>query len=1172
MAVFKKLFWWLAAVLLVVGLGAQQVEKLGLLANQFTYKTLFEKRLQDTEVKALELLHSISDINNEPSESKFRELTKRYQGTALGLFVYEDDELKLWNNIEALPPFYFREFYRPTFITTKNGSYIFFVRSIKKNHWVVSIPLNHHYPFSNKYLQENSPLLDGFSKYFNIGNTGKYGTAVKLSSGQQICSIGPKTVESHLVGLSYWLYVCVLVLGVISTKNRSYLQLTTSVFIYLVIRSSFWTSGFNTLPFFSPALYSGALGIPSLGDLMAICLLLTCLLNLVRETFPSKVIQNLKSYLSLTILLVVSYDIGVNSLIVIETQDILELDIWSVCTYILFAFLLYHSVDGILRFEIRNDTIAAALSFFLLVGSVVFMKFPLILLIVPVLRWTLGLLLQLLKVSGKRYQWASSALVLVGLFVSIELTTNVQYQRKLPFQVKNIVNQRDQVAEFLLSDFRSGVSDDEYIKSFFVNPFLPKSAIEERIQQLYLRGYLRKFDHDILFLPRKIKFGYHPDQELVRRINEIVTYQSEKVTEGVFASKLGNITNAYVTRQHFTQEGDTIGSLYILLKEKAFYDQSIYPELLVGSDDQTATNIDLSYAIYDSGTLKLSKGNVDYRRNIEESLDHTFSELSSDFNHYKFQPNEKMLYVLSIRKRTFFNYVSSFSIFTFFISAFFLIILLIYKANGLDFKSLTANLKPTLSTKIRTATISSVFLALLILGYTTAIYTQNKYENESHEYLLEKLKKAELYFTEIAETNSAHFQRAEKIQERVHQFSEIYQSDIDVFRPNGALLASSQRLLYENGILEAQMDGAAHFELTAMGRSQFVHLEKVGLLTYSSAFAPIINKGKVIALVQLPYFTGQKDVKQDLASFFVTLFNIYLVLMVLLGFIAAFIARNLTKPLNLISSQLRQTSLLGYNQKIAWPKSDEIGALVKEYNEMIDKLDESAKRLADSKQAEAWQEMARQVAHEIKNPLTPMKLNIQQLKRAWNDERPDIDKIFEKVTGILINQIDLLSRIASEFSSFAKMPSSKHTKLDLLSILNNVATLNNPDEQIVTLNTEQSQITIEGDEDQLFRAFNNIVKNGIQAVPSDVSPAILIETTINDGVVLISISDNGSGIEPSQKDKIFVPNFSTKSSGMGLGLAIVKQIIDNHKGQIKFDSNNYGGTTFFISVPISNIY
>ena len=1172
MSISKGAFWWFAAVLFGIGIGAQQVEHFGLRVHQMAYQELFENELQESELEALDLLDSISIGSNQQKETRFKELTEKYRGTALGLFVYENDELKFWNNIEALPPFYFREFYRPTFVTTENGSYLFFVRSVNKNHWVVSIPLNHHYSFSNKYLQENSPILSGFSKYFNVGGPGKYDIPIALTSGQNVCSVDPKSIGSRLIGLRYLLYLSVLLLGVLAIRNKSYLQLATALVVYLVLHNGFWPNGVSALSLFSPTLYSGIFGIPSLGDLIAISLLLIGVFSLAQKTLASRLIARYKAYVSVTLLFLIAYDIGVNSLISIETKDILELDIWTFCVYGLFAFLLYHGIDRFQGFDPRGDGWVALSVLFLLIPVVFFLELPPLLLSIPLLQYILGWCLQRLSIEVRQFQLSCTVFIMIGLFSSIEYTAETQDRKKLPFQIKSIVNQRDQVAEFLLNDFRRGISDDHYIKSFFTNPFLPKSAVEERIQQLYLRGYLRKFDHDILFLPRKIKFGYQPDQELARKVSEIVTYQSERVSEGVFASKIGSITNAYVTQQHFTQGFDTIGSLYILLKEKDFYDQSIYPELLVSSDDQMTSAIDLSYAIYNKDTLELSKGEVDYRRTINLSKEEPVLGLSSDFNHFQYQPNDHMLYVLSLRKRSFFSYVSSFSVFTLFLLIPFFSVFIIYRAKDLSGKTFLQTIKPSLSTKIRLATILSVFLALLVLGYATAIYTQTKYKNESHQYLLNKLKKAELYFTEVANSNPLIFEKGEKIQEQVHQFSEVYQSDIDIFKPSGQLLASSQRLLYENGILEAQMDGAAHFELTEMGRSQFVHLEKVGLLTYSCAFAPIMFNGRVLAFVQLPYFTGQRDVKQDLASFFVTLFNIYLVLMVLLGVFAAFIARNLTKPLTLISSQLRRTSLLGYNQKIAWSKNDEIGALVKEYNEMIDKLDESAKRLADSKQAEAWQEMARQVAHEIKNPLTPMKLNIQQLKRAWSDDRPDIDQTFNRVTGILINQIDLLSRIASEFSSFAQMPSQKLKKIDLLEVLNNVSTLNNPNGTVVSLNTENTPIYIQGDEDQLFRAFNNIVKNGIQAVPTERNPNISINVSANNGMVVVEIVDNGSGIDPSQKDKIFVPNFSTKSSGMGLGLAIVKQIIDNHRGKIWFSSNNGPGTTFHISLPISGVY
>jgi nitrogen fixation/metabolism regulation signal transduction histidine kinase len=293
---------------------------------------------------------------------------------------------------------------------------------------------------------------------------------------------------------------------------------------------------------------------------------------------------------------------------------------------------------------------------------------------------------------------------------------------------------------------------------------------------------------------------------------------------------------------------------------------------------------------------------------------------------------------------------------------------------------------------------------------------------------------------------------------------------------------------------------------------------------------------------------------------------------------AIFISNYLTNPLRLIQQKMRKVKLGRTNDPITWENRDEIGSLVVEYNRMINELALSAEKLAQSERESAWREMAKQVAHEIKNPLTPMRLSIQLLERAYKDKAPDIDQKLERMSRTLIEQIDTLASIANAFSDFAKMPRAINERMDLAEVARNAVELfretSSGIQFVYAAGTNNTQAFICADREQLVRVFNNLLKNAVQAIPENQEGKIVVR--IEEKVenlsrhFLVSITDNGTGIAPEMLDKIFVPNFTTKTAGMGLGLAMVKNIVEHCNGSIWFETKQNSGTTFFLSFPEMN--
>ena len=363
--------------------------------------------------------------------------------------------------------------------------------------------------------------------------------------------------------------------------------------------------------------------------------------------------------------------------------------------------------------------------------------------------------------------------------------------------------------------------------------------------------------------------------------------------------------------------------------------------------------------------------------------------------------------------------------------------------------------------------------------------------------------------------------------------------------------------------------------MNVLKKNETLIFEQIIDFNYQSAYAVIKDSNyRTIAYLGIPYFNYQEEANENNNILLKTILNIFTVMLIIFAFLSIYISNKITEPLQLIRKKLSQTNMSDKpNESLYWEKDDEIGLLVKEYNYMLVKLEEHSKQLRHAERESVWREMAQQVAHEIKNPLTPMKLGIQQLNRSFKDNDPRFSERFEKISNSFIEQIESLSRIASEFSAFAKLPESKFIVLNLVEKINKSIHVydNLPNVHIELINETDlgEEIKIYGDRDQVIRSFNNLIKNAIEATLGRRKPRIkIIIKSEDEKNVRVEVSDNGFGIPDEVIPKIFKPNFTTKSSGTGLGLAFVKQTITGMGGTIDYKSKLNQGTTFYMIIPL----
>lgn len=595
-----------------------------------------------------------------------------------------------------------------------------------------------------------------------------------------------------------------------------------------------------------------------------------------------------------------------------------------------------------------------------------------------------------------------------------------------------------------------------------------------------------------------------------------------------------------------------------------------YPDLLIEQKTAEVQRIpDYSYAKFFDNKLIYKNGEYSYHlgfKPYEKKEENSYFVDMDGYNHFILTLDEHNKVIVSKKNLTFLDLAAPFSYLFILFSLTLLVFLLGYILSG-GYQKIEFNF----SNQLQASIIIIIIVSFLILGMITRSNIIHLYNDKNRDNLSEKtfsvLTELEHKLGNEPELSDVH---RVYISEYLDKFSRVFFSDINLYDTSGALIASSRPQIFEEGLLSARMNTCAFYKLSYEQSLLYIQNERIGKQEYLSAYIPFRNNNdQIIAYLNLPYFAKQTELRKEIADFLAAYINVYVLLIVLAVMVTVMVSRFITRPLQLIREKMRHIGLGKPNEKIMWKKKDEIGNLVDEYNRMIDELAISAELLARSERESAWREMAKQVAHEIKNPLTPMKLSVQYLQKAYDEKSPDWEKRLQRFTRTIVEQIDSLSEIASEFSDFAKMPATNIEKIELTGIIKSAADLYQHHRSIrILINNPEKESFVTADKRQLLRAFNNLIQNAVQAIGKEPDGLIRITVFRDDQYYRVEVYDNGIGITEVQAEKIFSPSFTTKSSGMGLGLAMVKSIMTTINGTVSFVSKPGEGTTFLVKIPI----
>ena len=774
-----------------------------------------------------------------------------------------------------------------------------------------------------------------------------------------------------------------------------------------------------------------------------------------------------------------------------------------------------------------------------------------------------------------------------------------QFERQLVQDKQRLANNllidNDLQGEFLLGQRLRLLATDPAVARLLAAGSVRTEALRRRISRQYLSSYFDKYEESIeLFDPNGHPLGDNEGDTLSfgqerERLGQLASPTDQP---GVYLLKTDNSFSsrryvAVVPVRQPPQAGigppAPVGTILLTLSLKQLSSYSVLPELLVDQKFfQPGLATDLSYAGYAKGQLVYSQGEFDYTNRLPVALlrdPALYSKglIIDGFHHLAVRGSQGRTVVVTTATYSIADGLSNFSVLLLFNVLAWLLVLggvLLARGGG---RRASLNF----STRIQLLLNIGVLLPLLVVSIATASQVtasyqrdlRRFYERRGHLALESLLRRRE----QLADTTARPALVA-----LVRNVATLTETDLNLYDAHGQLLVSSQPLIFEAGLLGPLLNPQAISDLRERGLGRTLLTERAGSLNFTALYLPVRSDGAdgmtgpVIGYVGIPFFDSQKELDSKLSDLLTTIINIFTLMFLLFLTLALVATRQLTAPLKLLTQRLTRTTLTGQNEVLDYRSSDdEIGLLVREYNTMLGKLEESKRELATQEKEAAWREMARQVAHEIKNPLTPMKLSLQYLQKAIAERRPNAEELIGRISQTLITQIDVLSDIATSFSTFTNLPAMRPTRLDVAEVLRQCTDLFRQSEgatdgELSLTLPPDGPYLVYADESLLVRTFNNLLLNAVQAVPPGRAPRQEVSLCLaTRKQVRITIHDNGAGIAEDVRDHVFKPNFTTKATGSGIGLAVAKRGIESAGGRIWFETVVGEGTSFFIELPLA---
>jgi len=1144
----------------------------------------------------------------------FTDLSERYEKKEISFYLYTHDSLVMWSSnrvsVDSL-----LAVSESGICKWGHGYYFVLKKSISDSLTASGVLLiKNEFPFHNEYIK------DGFSEGFGLDET--VTISLKRDEDYPVCNAegrflfslkpGVNLSKRYAIVLSLIYVILMFVLwawvyrvfALLPNKYQSFsvfVYISMLVFVRNWMLSSYEPSVFYQLELFQPHLFAASAVLPNLGDFLLHILFFVSATSIFyryfapvgKGTFWGRM---LVSVLGVCIVvgvftLVVQFitNVVLHSSISFEVHHFFGLSAYSFVVYLSIFFLLFLFLLVLDKIWCLGQDFVNPFYFvlFIVTGSIV--VFIALYLWGFRYSWFVYVFYGLLLLCSAllRFLWGGKShtgfllIVFIGACFTVAFVSELSHRKEIEERkvlAVNLSNERDQIAEMIIQDLEPKIQADTVVLDLMEDYLSNEAILQDYLQRTYFYGYLRKFELQISVCAPydELTLIHDNSTEVVHCYSffeDLVKEQGVDLpgSRFVFVDNL-NGQISYLGKFVVPLSGEYAheASLFISLDSRLISEELGYPELLL-DERMNRHNVlsGYSYAKYREDLLTTRSGAFSYQLSLPEKWqnDKEFLEIKEGkFSHLFYRQDDENCIVISRQAVNFVDYIAAFSyVFVFFYLVGNLLLFL------LRFPGNLARFRYDFKNRIKVSIIGLLILSLIIVGAGTIYYNIIQYRERTYQEISEKLQSVLVEMEQkLGGEPSLHQGYADYLRYLLSKFSNVFYVDINLYGVDGDLLASSREQVFDAGLLNRKMNSLAYRALQYDMQGRYIHKERIEKMEYYSAYLPFKNDAnELLAYINLPYFTKQREMKEEVYTIIVAVVNVYFFLILLSTIVAVLVTNRVTRPLQLLQERLKGIRLGRHNEPLAYSSDDEIGELVEAYNRMVGELELKANELAQSEREMAWREMAKQIAHEIKNPLTPMKLSVQYLKRAWDDGANDFNSRISRFSNSMVGQINNLSAIASAFSNFARMPKARNERVDVVVPLTNAIALYGNTENVEIISTfdpHESQFVF-ADKEQLLIVFSNLLKNAIQAIPAKQHGRIEVDLTREQSSVIVRVSDNGQGITADVQKKLFQPNFTTKGSGMGLGLAIVKNIIENANGVISYQTFVGQGTTFVVRLP-----
>lgn len=1190
---------------------------------EWRYRTSrLDKKLIEKEQKAEQIL---TDLETQLKESNDPSLF--FHGSSgtdafeegIALLVYKGNKIAYWSdNSIAFPLSYEAGFdnHKPVFFS--NGWFIPVRREYLDYDMLALVMVYRQYPIENEYLRSGFPLqfmlpsatqitFDKTKSAFVVN-----GIENEFHFGLVFPEKKPNTLFI-IIPVFFWLIFMLLLIRLIvladewpGLRMKKVFMfpsgLAVLLLVYIVILFTGLPPSVRATELFSPFLWSAGRFLPSIGHMTLFGLFLITGLNIIlkKDTFNSPVKSNgLGGLAGPAALMVCGFlfflggealfrNVVLNSAISFEAYKIIDLSFMSLASFLSILLILSIPLFFFLRayrmmaeMPVRKNlavTAAAALvlpAACLIVTACSFWGILyIILLACTVLLW-----------QRKSYSLLTLIVFYAGLTGIFSTTLIIKYsvlkeEKNLKVMAISLANDNDMVAEDMLIDLWPVLKNDSALvvmmnKEQFSDADI--NSVYRYLEDKYFNGYWENYDLNIVICrddsPLMIPSTGSSADNCFDYFNERLKNEGDSITGTGFWFMHNQAGRAYYFSRLFYKNSPTLtNGLFIELVSHIEAYLEGYPELLLNTSHQRSPRLrNISYAKYYDSILVLRSGDYPYDNLIvpgKPDTDYRFMNVNG-YRHLYYSLGDMTLVITSKSVKTLDIIITFAYLFVVILLFAFVLLLVLIPHTGdlLRFNTFKRRLQ------LAFAAVLSVVFVIIIVG--ALVLTTNQFRNNHNRILEEKTLSIsiELDHKLSSEQSLVGWNTPDypSLNYLLVKFSNVFMTDINLYSATGSLLATSRPEVFSQKLEGNMINPEAYGILLEKERNEYIVEEHIGGLNYLSSYMSFYNEdNNLLAYINLPYFTMENLLTGEISNLVVTLINFTLLLLMLMMWIAVFLSERITSPLNLLQQAMASVKYGKKNKPIDYGSRDEVGELVKQYNRMIDELEDSANKLARSEREMAWREMARQIAHEIKNPLTPMKLNVQQLYKWWNDKVPDFEGKLNTFTDNQIEYIDNLSNIATAFSYFARLPDADPAEVNVVSQLKTTLEMfGNAENVFVTLDSGNiTRAMVMADKEHLNGIFSNLLKNALQAIPSGRKGIINVKLEATIDKVQVRFTDNGTGIPEELKPRMFTPNFTTKSSGMGLGLSIAKRYTETAGGTIWFESESGNGTSFIVELPL----